>query len=211
MLAALARGLHLTLDERDHLFRLGGHAVPQRVLRDDHISPGMMRILDRLDGHPGHGRLAVSARRCCRPGRRSPCSATRPGSPAWPAAGLPLVHRPGVPADLSRRGPPDARRIFTAQLRDGLRRRAPGGPAGEIVDALLAASPEFAEVWAEHEVGASATSTRKRIAAPRSSASSSCYCQTLHDPDQSQALLVFTAVPGSPSYEKLQLLAAVGD
>jgi hypothetical protein len=36
------------------------------------------------------------------------------------------------------------------------------------------------------------------------------HCQTLHDPDQSQTLLVFTAVPGTESYEKLQLLCAVG-
>src|SRR3954464_6851375 len=33
MLAALARGLRLSLDERDHLFRLGGHAAPLRALR----------------------------------------------------------------------------------------------------------------------------------------------------------------------------------
>src|SRR6201996_6942528 len=52
MLAAIARGLHLSLDERDHLFRLGGHAAPERVLRNDHLSPGMMRIVDRLSDTP---------------------------------------------------------------------------------------------------------------------------------------------------------------
>src|SRR5580692_8871838 len=52
ILAAVARGLHLSLAERDHLFRLAGHAVPQRVLRADHINPGMMRILDRLEHTP---------------------------------------------------------------------------------------------------------------------------------------------------------------
>jgi hypothetical protein len=35
-------------------------------------------------------------------------------------------------------------------------------------------------------------------------------CQTLLDPDQSHRLLVYTAVPGSESYEKLELLAVVG-
>jgi len=29
VLAAMARGLHLTLDERDHLFRLAGHQAPR--------------------------------------------------------------------------------------------------------------------------------------------------------------------------------------
>src|SRR5689334_17803623 len=52
MLASLARALHLGLDERDHLFKLGGHPAPQRNLRDDHISPGVMRILDRLEDTP---------------------------------------------------------------------------------------------------------------------------------------------------------------
>src|SRR6478752_8640757 len=52
MLAAMARGLRLTLDERDHLFRLAGHTAPARALRSDHISPGIMRILDRLADTP---------------------------------------------------------------------------------------------------------------------------------------------------------------
>jgi len=36
-------------------------------------------------------------------------------------------------------------------------------------------------------------------------------CQLLHDLDQGQSLLVFTATPGSESYEKLQLLAVIGN
>src|SRR6185436_16037869 len=48
MIAAIARGLRLTLDERDYLFRLAGHTAPARAQRTDHVSPGMLRILDRL-------------------------------------------------------------------------------------------------------------------------------------------------------------------
>ena len=48
MLTALARALHLTLEERDHLYRLAGHSAPDRLSRDDHVSPGMLRIIDRL-------------------------------------------------------------------------------------------------------------------------------------------------------------------
>jgi len=47
MLAAIARALHLTLDERDHLFRVSGHNAPHRVPRSDHVNPGLMRILTR--------------------------------------------------------------------------------------------------------------------------------------------------------------------
>lgn len=35
-------------------------------------------------------------------------------------------------------------------------------------------------------------------------------CQTLLDPQQSHLLLVYTAVPGTESYEKLQLLSVLG-
>jgi len=52
MVAAIARALRLTLDERDHLFRLAGHTAPTRIIRSDHVSPGLMRVLDRLDDTP---------------------------------------------------------------------------------------------------------------------------------------------------------------
>jgi len=103
---------------------------------------------------------------------------------------------------------PTHARVFTAQLRE-VYAAAPHSRAGEIVEALLAVSPEFAEIWAAHEVGVTHLD-RKRFAHP-SLGALELYCQTLLDPDQMQVLLVFTAVPGSPSHEKLQLLAAVGD
>jgi len=36
------------------------------------------------------------------------------------------------------------------------------------------------------------------------------YCQTLLDPDQGQALLIFTATPGTESHDKLALLTVLG-
>ena len=35
-------------------------------------------------------------------------------------------------------------------------------------------------------------------------------CQVLHDLEQGQVLVVFTATPGTESYDKLQLLAVMG-
>src|SRR6202034_1201900 len=52
MLAAIARGLHLSLDERDHLFRLAGYPTPARELRLEHVDAGLMRVLDRLQDTP---------------------------------------------------------------------------------------------------------------------------------------------------------------
>ncbi|MFJ4979153.1 hypothetical protein ACIP6X_28055 [Streptomyces coeruleorubidus] len=50
--AALARALRLSLDERDHLFVLIGHNAPARFQRSEHVSPTLMRVLDRLDDSP---------------------------------------------------------------------------------------------------------------------------------------------------------------
>ena len=52
MIASIAQGLHLSRDERDHLFRLAGHRPPPRGSVGDHISPGMLRIFDRLTDTP---------------------------------------------------------------------------------------------------------------------------------------------------------------
>src|SRR3954447_5089358 len=49
---ALARALHLSPDERDHLFVLIGHNAPARVQRCEHVSPALMRVPDLLDDAP---------------------------------------------------------------------------------------------------------------------------------------------------------------
>ncbi|WP_436851018.1 helix-turn-helix domain-containing protein [Streptomyces hokutonensis] len=50
MVAAIARGLRLTPDERDHLFLLAGYRTAGRDLRVGHVSPGLMRVMDGLAG-----------------------------------------------------------------------------------------------------------------------------------------------------------------
>src|SRR3954465_9301863 len=49
---ALARALRLTLDERDHLFALIGHNAPARFQHSEHVSPTLLRVLDRLHDTP---------------------------------------------------------------------------------------------------------------------------------------------------------------
>ncbi len=48
LIASIAQGLHLSLDERDHLFRLAGHQPPLRGATSEHIAPGLLRVFDRL-------------------------------------------------------------------------------------------------------------------------------------------------------------------
>src|SRR3712207_3296035 len=52
MIASIAQGLHLSLDERDHLYRLAGHQPPQRGASSEHVGPGLLRFFDRLGDTP---------------------------------------------------------------------------------------------------------------------------------------------------------------
>ncbi|GGK95567.1 helix-turn-helix transcriptional regulator [Mangrovihabitans endophyticus] len=209
MLAAIARGLHLSLSERDHLFQLAGHATPQRLLRSEHLSPGIMRVLDRLADTPAqvmspHGETLRQTQ---------PAIALLGDETRWTGLARSMLYRwftePTAREIYPEEDHPMHGRIFTAQMRQTYARENGRGRSAEIVDALLAASPEFATVWADHEVGMTHVD-RKRIRHPEVGVLE-LYCQTLLDPDQSQTLLVFTAAPGSESYEKLQLLSVLGD
>src|SRR5690242_14090567 len=58
MLAAVARALRLTADERDYLYRTAGHAVPDRLHGSSHVEPALQRVFDRLADTPA---LVISA------------------------------------------------------------------------------------------------------------------------------------------------------
>ena len=100
-------------------------------------------------------------------------------------------------------------RAFQRILRGALTREGPKSRAAVLVRDLQDKSPEFEIVWEAHEVGV-VRNDFKRIVHPEVGILE-LHCQMLQDFDQSQALLVFTAIPGSDSYGKLQLLSVIGD
>lgn len=209
MVAAIARALRLSLEERDHLFTLTGHASPRRVLRSDHISPGLMRVLDRLGDTPaqimtGLGETLV----------QTPLAAALLGDQThlvgWERSN---VYRWYTDHDSRLIYPEEDHeahgRVFTAQLRRIATEHGPDSRAAALVQTLMQLSPEFMAVWSAHEVGLGFTE-QKRFSHPEVG-ELTLHCQLLLDPDQSQSLLVFTATPGSESQEKLQLLAVIGN
>jgi hypothetical protein len=130
----------------------------------------------------------------------TPTSAACPAT--WSTAGSPTRRNvPSIPEDHALRG-----RVFTVDIRAAYT-ADPTGTAGEIVDTLLAVSPEFAEVWRRHEVDVTHHRDLKRYRHPELG-ELELYGQRLVDPDKGQELLVFSAQPGSPSDEKLQRLIA---
>ncbi len=209
MLAAIARGLHLTLDERDHLFLLAGHNTPRRVMRGDHVSPGMMRILDRLDDTPaqvmsGLGETLIQTRLAV---------ALVGDETHYTGPARSMVYRWYTDPAARRLYPEEDHdlhgRVFTSQLRAAVTREGRGSRAAELADKLLEHSAEFAARWNEHEVGVALTDQRKQLIHPELGLME-LHCQVLLDPGQSQSLLVYTAAPGTESHEKLQLLNVIG-
>ncbi|MDT0319962.1 helix-turn-helix transcriptional regulator [Streptomyces millisiae] len=208
MIAAIAQGLHLSLDERDHLFRLAGHNPPARGGAGEHITPGMLRILDRLDDTPAEIVTELGETL-----RQTPLGVALTGDlTSYTGPARSIGYRWFTdPAMRDRYAPEDhpfLTRMWASGLRQVLTLRGPGSRAAYLADLLLARSEEFRQVWNDHEVGVRPNEV-KRFIHPEVGRLE-LNCQQLVDPAQGHSLLVYTAVPGSESHEKLQLLSVLG-
>jgi len=208
MAAAIARGLRLTPDERDHLFLLCGHRTPHRRLCGEHVSPGLMRVLDRLQDTPAQvmGPLGETLL------QTPPAVALLGEQTHYTGAARSAPYRWFTDPAARQRYLPDDHdlnsRVNVALLRAASTREGPRSPAARLVASLLRESAEFASLWDRQEVGLR-WSAAKRFVHPEVGRID-LFCQNLQDPDQSQSLLIFTATPGTDSYEKLALLNVLG-
>lgn len=208
MLASIAQGLHLSLEERDHLFHLAGHTPPARGGGRDHVSPGMLRILDRLDDTPAE--IVTELGETLRQSRMGIALMGDKVSLTGPERSLGFRWFTD-PATREFYAPEEhgfLSRMYASGLREITALRGPRSRAAELAAILLERSDEFRTLWAEHEVGLRPHET-KHFVHPEVGALE-LHCQRLVDPAQAQSLMVYTAVPGSESYEKLSLLSVIG-
>ncbi|MFD1720350.1 helix-turn-helix transcriptional regulator [Amnibacterium endophyticum] len=208
MIAAIAQGLHLSVDERDHLFRLAGHRPPARGGEGDFVAPGMLRILDRLADTPAEVVTELGETL-----RQTPFAAALVGPTAdlrGPARSLGFrwFTDPAARDRYAREDHAFLSRLWASGLRRVIGLRGPRSRAAGLADALLDRSEEFRQVWALGEVGLRPPE-RKRFVHPEVGALE-LTCQTLVDPETAQHLLVYTAVPGSESADRLRLLGVLG-
>lgn len=208
MIASIAQGLHLSLDERDHLFRLAGHHPPTRGAASEHVSPGLLRILDRLQDTPAEIVTELGETL-----RQTPLGVALTGDlTGYTGPARSIGYRWFTdPATRERYAPEDHAflgRMFTSGLRGVATLRGPESWAAHLSGLLLAESNEFREVWELHEVGIRPNEVKHFIHPELGAVELTC--QALLDPYQSHSLLVYTAVPASESYEKLQLLSVIG-
>jgi|KBSMisStandDraft_5_1062788.scaffolds.fasta_scaffold132996_2 transcriptional regulator with XRE-family HTH domain len=194
VLTALARALMLTADERDYLFRMAGQAPPPAPRPSREISPGIRHLLDSMPGIPAY--VVDAAYNVL----------------AWNRLATHFI------GDLSQyedrnmirwtflRAPQEVvwsdadfvrfTRSTVADLRAAYA-RYPGDPGiDSLVTELLALSPRFAGMWAEHEVEVRGPML-KHVDHPLLTGPLEFECQVLHIAETGQRLIAYCAAPGS--------------
>ncbi len=209
MIAALARALRLTADERDYLYHLADRPVPAPGGPASHVHPGMSDLLTRLTSTPAqvitdlHVTLVQNPLAVALLGDHSGYSGARAS----------FIHRWFTDPD-ARQLYPEAdhaaqSRAFVADLRAAAARRdAKDAEARSMIGTLLGASHEFAALWADHDV-AFRRDDRKRLNHPTLGLIE-VNCLNLFSEDGRQRLLWFTPAIGTESAELLDLLAVLG-
>ena len=208
MLRALARTLRLTDDEADHLYRLAGHAVPDRGGTSMHVRPALSFVLDQMRDAAAfvcsdtyvllaqnHLAEALNAARVAE-------GTGLQASMAWQWFTDPSVRDAAPETERDEHS-----RTIVADLRAAWARRRKDADMRELVEGLLAHSREFAELWARHEV---AVRRMQRKTFLTRVGAITLDCEVLATTD-GQHLVVLAPPPGSSALEQLRLLAVVGD
>jgi transcriptional regulator with XRE-family HTH domain len=206
--ATLARALRLSDAEQAHLFRLAGHADdPERISR--RVPAGVRRIVERLHDHPVAVLDATWTLLIW-----NPLYAALFGDPT----GLDdrrrnALWRHLVDGHAGRvRHSPDERVAFERSTVSDLRAstsRYPRDPdLTALVDDLLAASPRFAELWADPQVATHQQSHKSVVHPEVGEVDVDCDVLTTQEGDL--RVLVMTPRPGSDARSRLDLLATLG-
>ncbi|MEP9381933.1 helix-turn-helix transcriptional regulator [Nocardioides sp. KR10-350] len=213
VLTALARALRLDPSGRDELFYLAGAAPPAPGTIEMHVRPSVLRLIDRFTDLPA---VVMSA--------KSDILAWNSMSSAlsgdWSA--LPVERRnlavlrflpdPADPPRSSVSNTPEERRRTdeqtVASLRSAVARYPHDTDLTRLIRRLVTGSALFRELWDQAPAGAW-RSHSKTLVHP-SLGPLTLDCDTLHVPDVDQAVVVYSAPPGTREAEALALLRVVG-
>ena len=208
MLTALTRALRLNRDERDHLFHLAGHPAPPTFGADDHVSPGLLGLLDAFTALPAQvisdlGAVLV----------QNPMAVALLGEQTvFTGLARSFTYRwftdPATRDLYPLQDQAHQARVQVADLRAAVALRPRDPLADKLVRTLRAASTEFAELWDRHDV-AVRRSDSKRIVHPVVGVID-LDCEVLTTARQDQRLLLFTPRPGTDAVGQLELLRVIG-
>lgn len=208
ILSALARALRLSDDERGHLYNLAGEPPEPPSGPSQDVPPGILHLLERLDDTPAYvlnARQDILAWNPLAAALMTDFAALAPRDRnvvRWLFTGT-AIERYGADEYVTRLA-----RELVADLRASSG-RYPGDPGiAELVAEVSARSALFARLWAEGEVGIR-RGGRKRMVHPVVG-ELDMHCDVLYVPERDQRVVLYTAAPGTPSYEALKLLRVVG-
>lgn len=209
MLGSIARALRLTLDERDHIYRLSGQAPPPLHRSQGYADAGLMCVLDAvapsvpaLVSDDLHEVIAQNALNVALLGPLA-AQAGRDRNFLW---------RWFTDAELRSRYAADQHetlgREYVADLRATLGVRGDDPDVRGLVHALDEVSSEFRRIWARHEV-AVRRSTRKVLLHPEVGRLE-LECDVVVSPPSGQRLVLFRPQPGTGTGERLDMLRVLG-
>lgn len=207
VLAALARALMLTADEREYVYRIAGEAPPTVPGPSREVPAGVQQLLETLEDTPAY---VMDAKYDLLAWNR--LATYFIGDPSdFPQGDRNFIRwtfgRPATDMVWTDEAAVCFARGSVADLRAAMA-RYPGDPGiRDLVTELLGTSPRFAEMWAEHAVEVRRSMT-KQIEHPLAG-DLELDCQVLHIPDSDQRLVIYTAEPGSPTQEAFRKLRAL--
>jgi len=209
MLSSIARALRLTADERDYLYRMAGHAVPDRIATSPHVAPALQRVFDRLADTPalvisllGETLLQNGPARALLGDYAGATGLERYEPYRW------FMHPEEARAHYPREDHERNSRAQVAGLRAAYGTAGARSQAGMLVAELSRHSEEFRELWDRQEA-AQRFADHKTLLHPEVGAIE-VDCQVLFTEDRGQALLVLTAAPRSEDEERLRLVSVLG-
>ncbi len=208
VLASLARALRLGDEERDHLFRLAGHAPPVPGRITQHLTLGVQHLIDRLGDVPvtvidaAWEVIAWNALSAALIGEPAP----RPGR----ERNIIWRHFTGANSRVVRDA--EATAAFEADAVADLHAalgRYPDDPSlRSLIDDLRAVSDRFAHLWETRPV-ATLNSSAKTFAHPEVGRIT-LDCDVLRAQGSDVRIIVYTPRPGSPDADALALIGVIG-
>lgn len=209
VLASLARALRLSEEELCHLYLIAGQAPPGRCRIDRHLTPGVQRMLDRLE------EMAVTVYDVTWTlVAQNPLAAALIGDmEVLQGRERNLLWREfrGSPPGRFRRDDVETER-FRQELVSDLHAAVGEYPKDEDLAALVAdlraGSEDFERYWARGEI-AVRTASRKTITHPEVGPIT-VDCDVLRVQRSNLRMIVYSCPPGSADAEKLALVGVLG-
>jgi transcriptional regulator with XRE-family HTH domain len=208
VVAALARALHLTNEERDHLYRLAGLAPPIDGEISDHIPPGVHRVLNRF----GDVAVAVFAADWQLVWWNRGWAALV-GDPSSTPPALRNFARDSFPINgedpvLSQRpvtvlGPDTLEAAIVSDLRGATGRFPNSRRLTDLIQVLTTGNERFAELWVSGVVSAH-REARKVVEHP-SVGPITVDCDVMTDGDAELKIVILTATPDTQDETNLRL------